>query len=195
MARVLNKATGKVVEKYNDLTRDTSGVLTGPLNKLWRARILLNRAIPTLPKDDALKGKAYDPNGVLGESQISSKNPILNKQLQAKWRMELQFPRMEEGEGIDPAKGNKNTTNYRNFEVKADIRYQNEVRIYICLPTQFNILLYRTDLQNWILEEKLHGQPLNPWDVIHQCITLLVPKILFNLMYLGTAMTQRIQKR
>ena len=41
MARVLNKAAGKVVEKYNDLTRDTAGVLTGPLNKLWRARILL----------------------------------------------------------------------------------------------------------------------------------------------------------
>lgn len=38
MARVLNKAAGKVVEKYNDLTRDTAGVLTGPLNKLWRAR-------------------------------------------------------------------------------------------------------------------------------------------------------------
>ena len=145
MARVLNKATGKVVEKYNDLTRDTSGVLTGPLNKLWRARILLNRAISTLPKDDALKGKAYDPNGVLGESQISSKNPILNKQLQAKWRMELQFPRMEEGEGIDPAKGNKNTTNYRNFEVKADIRYQNEVRIYnmSANPTQYITLQNR----------------------------------------------------
>lgn len=47
MARVLNKAAGKVVEKYNDL------VLTGPLNKLWRARILLNRTISTLPKDDA----------------------------------------------------------------------------------------------------------------------------------------------
>ena len=31
MARVLNKAAGKVVEKYNDLTRDTAGVLTmGP---------------------------------------------------------------------------------------------------------------------------------------------------------------------
>lgn len=49
MARVLNKAAGKVV----DLTRDTAGVLTGPLNKLWRARILLNRTISTLPKDDA----------------------------------------------------------------------------------------------------------------------------------------------
>lgn len=53
MARVLNKAAGKVVEKYNDLTRDTAGVLTGPLNKLWRARILLNRVTSPLPKDDA----------------------------------------------------------------------------------------------------------------------------------------------
>lgn len=47
MARVLNKAAGK------NLTRDTAGVLTGPLNKPWRARILLNRTISTLPKDDA----------------------------------------------------------------------------------------------------------------------------------------------
>ena len=30
MARVLNKAAGKVVEKYNDLTRDTAGVLPDP---------------------------------------------------------------------------------------------------------------------------------------------------------------------
>ena len=44
MARILNQAAGKVVKKYNDLTQDTAGVLTGPLNKLWRARILLNRA-------------------------------------------------------------------------------------------------------------------------------------------------------
>ena len=44
MARVLNKAAGKVVEKYNDLTRDSAAVLTGPLNKLWGDRIYLNRA-------------------------------------------------------------------------------------------------------------------------------------------------------
>ena len=145
MARILGQAAGKVIEKYNDLTRDTAGVLTGPLNKLWRARILLNRATSTLPKDSALKGKIYDPNGVPGEAQISSKNPTLHKQLQAKWRMELQFPRQEEGEGVDPAKGNKNTTNYRNFEVKADIRYQNEVRIYnmSANPTQYITLQNR----------------------------------------------------
>lgn len=63
MARVLNKAAGKVVEKYNDLTRDTAGVLTGPLNKLWRARILLNRTISTLPKDDAQRVNSILPMG------------------------------------------------------------------------------------------------------------------------------------
>lgn len=63
MARVLNKAAGKVVEKYNDLTitRDTAGVLTGPLNKLWRARILLNRTLSTLPKDDAQRVNSILP--------------------------------------------------------------------------------------------------------------------------------------
>lgn len=96
-------------------------------------------------KDDSQKGKLYNPNGVIGEAQISSKNPILNKQLQAKWRMELQFPRLEEGEGVDPAKGNKNTTNYRNFEAKAEVIYQNEVRIYNMTvnPTQYITLQNR----------------------------------------------------
>ena len=193
MARVLNKAAGKVVEKYNDLTRDTAGVLTGPLNKLWRARILLNRTLSTLPKDDAQKGKLYTPNGVIGEAQISSKNPILNKQLQAKWRMELQFPRLEESEGVDPAKGNKNTTNYRNFEAKADVIYQNEVRIYNMTvnPTQYITLQNRPPE----LDFRLHGPPLNQWVAMYQCITLLELKTLFNSMCLGTVMTQKIQKR
>jgi hypothetical protein len=59
--------------------------------------------------------------------------------------MELQFPRLEEGEGVDPAKGNKNTTNYRNFEAKADVIYQNEVRIYNMTvnPTQYITLQNR----------------------------------------------------
>lgn len=129
MARILNRTVGKYLEKYNDLTRDTSGVLTGPLNKAWRARILLNRATSRLPKDTSLKGSNYNPNDVLG-GPISSKNPNLNKEIKAKWRMELQFPRSEEAEGADPAKGNKNTTNKKFFEVKADLRYQNEINIY-----------------------------------------------------------------
>lgn len=97
MARILGQAAGKVVEKYNDLTRDTAGVLTGPLNKLWRARILLNRATSTLPKDSALKGKIYDPNGVPGEAQISSKNPTLNKQLQANGEWNYNFQGWRKG--------------------------------------------------------------------------------------------------
>lgn len=88
MARILNRIAGGVVEKYNDLTRDSAGVLTGPLNKLWRARIYLNRATSTLPKDTADKGKVYDPNNPFGP-RANSKNPKLNQRIQAQYRMEL----------------------------------------------------------------------------------------------------------
>lgn len=40
MARILGKLAGKVVKKYNNLTQDTAGVLTGPINKLWRAKLI-----------------------------------------------------------------------------------------------------------------------------------------------------------
>lgn len=134
MAKLLNKYVGefagKAVSKYNDLTQDTMGVLTGPLNKLWRARILLNRAISTLPKDTSLKGKLYDPNGVWGEAQISSKDPRLNQKLQEKWRLELQYPRVSETGGPDPAVGNKSITNQRDFEVSSESRFMNEIRIW-----------------------------------------------------------------
>ena len=53
MARILGKLAGKVVKKYNNLTQDTAGVLTGPINKLWRAKIHLNRLTSGLPKDTA----------------------------------------------------------------------------------------------------------------------------------------------
>ena len=81
MARILNQIAGGVVEKYNDLTRDSAGVLTGPLNKLWRARIYLNRATSTLPKDTADKGKIYDPNNPFGP-RATSKNPKVNQRIQ-----------------------------------------------------------------------------------------------------------------
>lgn len=109
--------------------------------------------------------------------------------------MELQFPRLEEGEGVDPAKGNKNTTNYRNFEAKADVIYRNEVRIYNMTvnPTQYITLQNRPPEID--LEEKPHGPPLNQWVAMYPCITLLELKTLFNSMCLGTVMTQKIPRR
>ena len=68
MARILGKLAGKVVKKYNNLTQDTAGVLTGPINKLWRAKIHLNRLTSGLPKDTAPRGKLFNPNGALGTS-------------------------------------------------------------------------------------------------------------------------------
>ena len=75
MARILGKLAGKVVKKYNNLTQDTAGVLTGPINKLWRAKIHLNRLTSGLPKDTAPRDKSFNPNGALGERERSSKNP------------------------------------------------------------------------------------------------------------------------
>lgn len=69
MARILGKLAGKVVKKYNNLTQDTAGVLTGPINKLWRAKIHLNRLTSGLPKDTAPRGKLFNPNGALGEKK------------------------------------------------------------------------------------------------------------------------------
>lgn len=133
MARILNQIAGGVVEKYNDLTRDSAGVLTGPLNKLWRARIFLNRAISTLPKDTADKGKVYDPNNPFGP-RASSKNPKLNQRIQAQYRMELKH-QVEGGvpfgyEEMDPAKGQNVTKNKELFLVMPEVRSMNQVVIY-----------------------------------------------------------------
>ena len=133
MARILNQIAGGVVEKYNDLTRDSAGVLTGPLNKLWRARIYLNRATSTLPKDTADKGKVYDPNNPFGP-RASSKNPKLNQRIQNQYRMELKH-QVEGGvpfgyEEMDPAKGQSVTKNKELFLVMPEVRNMNQVVIY-----------------------------------------------------------------
>ena len=133
MARILNQIAGGVVEKYNDFTRDSAGVLTGPLNKLWRARIYLNRATSTLPKDTADKGKVYDPNNPFGP-RANSKNPKLNQRIQAQYRMELKH-QTEGGvpfgyEEMDPAKGQNVTKNKELFLVMPEVRSMNQVVIY-----------------------------------------------------------------
>lgn len=92
MARILNQVVGKGFKEYNNLTQDTAGVLTGPLNKLWRAKILLNRTLNAakgLEWDKANDQKWSIPNGALGESQASSKIPRANKELQNLYRLRL----------------------------------------------------------------------------------------------------------
>ena len=74
MARILNQIAGGVVEKYNDLTRDSAGVLTGPLNKLWRARIYLNRATSTLPKDTQIRER-YTTQIILLDQELHQRIP------------------------------------------------------------------------------------------------------------------------
>ena len=133
MARKLNKIAGKIFEKYNNLTLDSEGILTGPLNKLWRARIHINRAISTLPRDNSDKGKVYDPNHNFGP-RATSKNPKLNRRIKAQYRLELKH--LGDGgapsdyDDIDPAKGQSVIKNKEIFHVRSEVRNLNQVVIY-----------------------------------------------------------------
>lgn len=53
MATILGKAGGKISEKIIEI--ESAGIFTSPLNKLWRAKILLNRKTSPMPKDDQRK--------------------------------------------------------------------------------------------------------------------------------------------
>lgn len=129
MARILGKLTGKVLKKYNNITQDNDGVLTGPINKLWRAKIHLNRLTSGLPKDTAKKGKLFNPNGALGENTRSSKQPTLNSELKNARRLQLQHNPLKI-DTVDPAQGRTVSDNMNNFQVSQDIRKLNQVIIY-----------------------------------------------------------------
>ena len=129
MARILGKLAGKVVKKYNNLTQDTAGVLTGPINKLWRAKIHLNRLTSGLPKDTAPRGKLFNPNGALGERERSSKNPLLNSSLQSIRRLQLQHGNLKIDRD-DPAQGRTVVENNKLYGVSQDVRKLNQVIIY-----------------------------------------------------------------
>lgn len=128
MAKILGKVTGKVFEKYNDLTRDTAGILTGPANKLWRAKIFLNRATSGLPKDTAPRGSIFNPNNNLGP-HTSSKHPTLNGDLRNIRRLQLQHGDLKI-DGNDPALGRNVKDNLNTYQVSQDIRRLNKVFIY-----------------------------------------------------------------
>lgn len=53
MATILGKVGGKLTEKVVEI--ESAGIFTSPLNKLWRAKILLNRKTSPMPKDDQRK--------------------------------------------------------------------------------------------------------------------------------------------
>ena len=51
MASIIGKAVGAVASVVTEL--EQGRIFTSPLNKLWRAKILLNRATSPMPKDEA----------------------------------------------------------------------------------------------------------------------------------------------
>lgn len=123
MANIIDKSVGKVLKKYNDLTLDSAGVLTGPINKLWRARILLNRSTSPFQKDDAKNGKSYKPNN--GKDKL----PVINKVSKERVRMSMKFSEAP-SIGPDPAMGNMVDKNREMFKMDEKLINANQVIIY-----------------------------------------------------------------
>lgn len=89
MANWISKQKGKILNPYNKITADPHSVLTSEINKLWRAKIFINRATSGLPKDDALTGKSYNPNQAVGDHNIlrqPQRNPEANGKFKDRYR-------------------------------------------------------------------------------------------------------------
>lgn len=89
MANIISKVKGKVLSPYNRAVESLKDVPTSEVNKLWRAKILINRATSGLPKDSSNKGKSYNPNQCVGSfynTRNPSKNPKINKDTKDAWR-------------------------------------------------------------------------------------------------------------
>lgn len=144
MARILNQVAGKIVKEYNNLTQDSEGVLTGPLNKLWRARILLNRALSQYSKDKAHKSSITNPNfpseypGITNNEashlRMSYDRPDLNQKAKKDFRIEVQM-----GNGIfskdsystlDPAEGSYSDEKKDSYTILPGYTNLNKVIIF-----------------------------------------------------------------
>ena len=88
MANWISQQKGKVLKKYNQVISDHANALTGEVNKLWRAKIFLNRSTSGLPKDNP-PGKMYNPNQTVGSGYTirnPQKNPTANEATKEKYR-------------------------------------------------------------------------------------------------------------
>ena len=93
MANWISKQKGKLLDPYLKLTSDPHSVLTSEVNKLWRAKILLNRRTSGLPKDSAQTGRSYNPNnqvsGSFYELRKPKSNPKANEVTKTEFRTHL----------------------------------------------------------------------------------------------------------
>lgn len=129
MARILGKLAGKVVKKYNNLTQDTAGVLTGPINKPQEIGACSGQ--PVLNPFGSVIFENGSPGGfgALGERERSSKNPVLNSSLQSIRRLQLQHGNLKIDRD-DPAQGRTVVENNKLYGVSQDVRKLNQVIIY-----------------------------------------------------------------
>lgn len=85
MAHSISRSIGKGVRAYNKVfdNKVVSEITTSPINKLWRAKILLNRLTSRLPKNTALK-HGWIPNksahSLVVNERVSFSNSDINKQ-------------------------------------------------------------------------------------------------------------------
>lgn len=110
MANWLSQQKGKVNSLVTNLTLDGSSVLTSELNKLWRAKIILNRLTSDLPKDTPTKGRSTIPNGDNGthySKNVGLRNPDTNKSAKEKARSSKSFLKRGQLISIEHGKTNR----------------------------------------------------------------------------------------
>ena len=100
MANWISKQKGKILNPYNKITADPHSVLTSEVNKLWRAKIFINRATSGLPKDDGLSDKGSIPNLAKGGGNFwrqPKSNPLANKESKKEYRKLLKEGSFNQG--------------------------------------------------------------------------------------------------
>ena len=142
MANWISKQKGKVLSGYNSLLdhKTINDVSTSEVNKLWRARILINRATSGLPKDNP-DGNIYTPNQSVGSGfslRNPQRNPKLNEKTKRSWEHilssggtnDLGLP-LDDPIVVDVSKGKKPTNALQKHqEFQSYNQSRNQVIIY-----------------------------------------------------------------
>ena len=138
----ISKQKGKVLSGYNSLLdhKTINDVPTSEVNKLWRSRILINRATSGLPKDNT-DGNIYTPNQAVASGfslRNPQRNPKLNEKTKRSWEHilssggtnDLGLP-LDDPIVVDVSKGKKPTNALQKHqEFQSYNQSRNQVIIY-----------------------------------------------------------------
>lgn len=81
---IISEPLGKINKELLNMTQDNAGVLTSPVNKLWRAAILLHRATH-YPHQDISKVDPADGNNVLVKQAKRGKSQTAKDSFESKY--------------------------------------------------------------------------------------------------------------